>query len=210
MQKHNAGIYEKYVKRSLDFFLSLGAIIVLSPVMLITAWLVKKKLGSPVIFCQIRPGKDGNLFKMYKFRTMTDEKSEDGNLLPDEIRLTEFGKRLRETSLDELPELFNILKGDMSLVGPRPLLVQYLPLYDERQFQRHDVRPGITGYAQVNGRNSITWEEKFEKDVWYVENISFWTDLIILFKTVKVVFAKEGINSECSATMEDFTGSKSR
>lgn len=208
MQRHCAGIYEKYIKRSLDFILSCGAIIVLSPVMLITVVLVKSKLGSPVIFCQTRPGKDGKLFKMYKFRTMTDEKDEDGNLLSDEVRLTKFGKRLRETSIDELPELFNILKGDMSFVGPRPLLVQYLPLYNKRQFHRHDVRPGVTGYAQVNGRNSITWEDKFEKDIWYVENISFWTDLSILFKTVKVVFVKEGINSETSATMEDFTGTK--
>ena len=173
MLEHEAGIYEKYINRCLDFILSLGAIVVLSPIMLITALLVKIKLGSPVIFEQIRPGKDGKLFKMYKFRSMTDEKDADGNYLPDEVRMTEFGKRLRETSLDELPELLNILKGDMSIVGPRPLLVQYLPLYNERQRHRHDVRPGVTGYAQVNGRNAISWEDKFEKDIWYVKNISF-------------------------------------
>lgn len=206
MQEHKAGFYEKYIKRCLDFVLSLLAIIVLSPVILVTALLVRVKLGSPVLFCQIRPGKKGKLFRMYKFRSMTDEKDADGKLLPDEVRLTSFGKKLRSTSLDELPELFNILKGDMSIVGPRPLLVQYLPLYNERQAHRHDVKPGVTGYAQVNGRNAITWEEKFEKDVWYVENISLVTDVRILIKTVAVVFAKEGINSESSATMEDFTG----
>ena len=207
MLEHEAGIYEKYIKRCLDFILSLGAIVVLSPIMLITALLVKIKLGSPVIFEQIRPGKDGKLFKMYKFRSMTDEKDADGNYLPDEVRMTEFGKRLRETSLDELPELLNILKGDMSIVGPRPLLVQYLPLYNERQRHRHDVRPGVTGYAQVNGRNAISWEDKFEKDIWYVKNISFLVDLKILFGTISVVLGRDGINSENSATMEDFVGS---
>ena len=144
---------------------------------------------------------------MYKFRSMTDEKDADGNYLPDEVRMTEFGKRLRETSLDELPELLNILKGDMSIVGPRPLLVQYLPLYNERQRHRHDVRPGVTGYAQVNGRNAISWEDKFEKDIWYVKNISFLVDLKILFGTISVVLGRDGINSENSATMEDFVGS---
>lgn len=208
MQERKVRLYEKYIKRCLDFVLSLLAIIVLSPVMLVTALLVRVKLGSPVLFCQIRPGKGGKLFRMYKFRSMTDEKDADGKLLPDEVRLTAFGKKLRSTSLDELPELFNILKGDMSIVGPRPLLEQYLPLYNERQRHRHDVKPGVTGYAQVNGRNAITWEDKFEKDVWYVENISFITDIKILIKTVSVVFSRDGINSESSATMEDFTGEK--
>lgn len=208
MQKRKVGIYEKCIKRCLDFLLSLLAIIILSPVILITALLVRIKLGGPVLFCQIRPGKNGKLFRMYKFRSMTNEKDSEGKLLPDEVRLTSFGKKLRATSLDELPELFNILKGDMSIVGPRPLLEQYLPLYNERQRHRHDVKPGVTGYAQVNGRNAITWEDKFEKDVWYVENISFFTDIKILMKTVSVVFNREGINSESSATMEDFTGEK--
>ena len=174
--------------------------------MLIVAFFVRKKLGSPVIFRQERPGKDGKIFSMYKFRSMTNECDENGQLLSDEIRLTEFGKKLRSTSLDELPELFNILKGDMSFIGPRPLLVKYLPLYNERQKHRHDVRPGITGYAQVNGRNAISWEEKFEKDVWYVEHISFWTDIKILCKTVAVVLAREGISSETAVTMEEFQG----
>lgn len=177
--------------------------------MLIVALLVRVKLGSPVLFKQPRPGKQGKVFNMYKFRSMTDERDEKGELLPDEVRLTSFGKMLRATSLDELPELLNVLKGDMSFIGPRPLLVRYLPLYSERQSHRHDVRPGITGYAQVNGRNAITWDEKFEKDIWYVENISFWTDVKILFKTVSVVFKREGISSETAATMEEFRGSVS-
>lgn len=199
-------IYSNYIKRGIDVVLVIVALIVLSPVLIIVAILVKKKLGSPVIFRQERPGKDGKIFSMYKFRSMTNECDENGQLLSDEIRLTEFGKKLRSTSLDELPELFNILKGDMSFIGPRPLLVKYLPLYNERQKHRHDVRPGITGYAQVNGRNSISWEEKFEKDVWYVEHISFWTDIKILCKTVAVVLAREGISSETAVTMEEFQG----
>lgn len=188
--------------------LSLAAVIILSPVFLAVAVLVRKRLGSPVIFRQERPGKDGKIFHMYKFRTMTDETDADGNLLPDEVRLTPFGKKLRSTSLDELPELLNILKGDMSIVGPRPLLVRYLPLYSERQRHRHDVRPGITGLAQVNGRNSIGWEEKFEWDVKYVENVTFWGDVKIILKTMGTVLCHEGISSETAATMEEFQGNK--
>lgn len=199
-------MYQKYIKRMLDFLLALLACIVLSPIMLVVAILVRTKLGSPVIFKQERPGKNEKIFCMYKFRTMTDEKDENGNLLPDEIRLTKFGKRLRSTSLDELPELFNIVKGDMSIVGPRPLLVRYLPLYNERQKHRHDVRPGFTGLAQVNGRNSISWEEKFEWDVRYVENITFLGDIKIILKTVKTVLMHEGISSDTSVTMEEFRG----
>ena len=198
--------YVEYIKRIFDFCLALILLVILGIPMLIVAFFVRKKLGSPVIFRQERPGKDGKIFSMYKFRSMTNECDENGQLLSDEIRLTEFGKKLRSTSLDELPELFNILKGDMSFIGPRPLLVRYLPLYNERQKHRHDVRPGITGYAQVNGRNAISWEEKFEKDVWYVEHISLWTDIKILFKTVAVVLAREGISSETAATMEEFKG----
>lgn len=211
--QRKAGIYEKYIKRFLDIVLSLCAIIVLSPVMLVTALLVRTKLGSPVIFCQERPGKidkktgKERIFKMYKFRSMTDARDEKGELLPDDVRLTSFGKKLRATSLDELPELFNILKGDMSIVGPRPLLVKYLPLYNERQRHRHDVRPGFTGLAQVSGRNSISWEEKFEWDVKYVENVSVWMDIKIVFKTVMVVLRKDGISSDTSVTMEEFVGS---
>lgn len=207
---HIPTFYEKYIKRLLDFTLSLLALIVLSPVLLITALLVRTKLGSPVIFCQERPGKDGRIFHLYKFRSMTDQRDENGQLLPDSVRLTAFGKKLRATSLDELPELINILRGDMSIVGPRPLLVKYLPLYNEEQRHRHDVRPGLTGWAQVNGRNSITWEEKFEYDVWYVRNISFVVDVKVVFLTVKKAFYQEGISAEDSATMEAFTGTKSR
>lgn len=203
-------MYRNGIKRILDFILSLIAIIVLSPVMLVVAVLVRVKLGSPVLFKQQRPGKDEKIFRMYKFRTMTDEKDAEGRLLPDEKRLTRFGKMLRSTSLDELPELFNILKGDMSIVGPRPLLVAYLPLYNERQKHRHDVRPGFTGLAQVNGRNSITWEEKFEWDVRYVEHVTFLEDCRIILKTVKVVLAREGISSDTSATMEAFTGNRAK
>lgn len=203
-------MYRNGIKRILDFILSLIAIIVLSPVMLVVAVLVRVKLGSPVLFKQQRPGKDEKIFRMYKFRTMTDEKDADGRLLPDEKRLTRFGKMLRSTSLDELPELFNILKGDMSIVGPRPLLVAYLPLYNERQKHRHDVRPGFTGLAQVNGRNSISWEEKFEWDVRYVEHVTFLEDCRIILKTVKVVLAREGISSDTSATMEAFTGNRTK
>lgn len=200
--------YAKYIKRILDIVLSLFAIIVLSPVLLIVAILVRIKLGSPVIFRQQRPGKNEKIFSLYKFRTMTDAKNENGELLPDEIRLTNFGKKLRSTSLDELPELINILKGDMSIVGPRPLLVRYLPLYNDRQKRRHEVRPGFTGLAQVNGRNSISWEEKFEWDVIYVDSITFWGDCKIILKTIKTVLCKEGISSETSVTMEEFRGSK--
>ena len=199
--------YSKYIKRLLDIIFSLLGIILLSPVFIVTAILVKIKLGSPVIFTQIRPGKDEKLFKMYKFRTMTDEKDENGDLLPDEIRLTSFGKKLRSTSLDELPELFNILKGDMSIVGPRPLLVEYLPLYNETQAKRHLVRPGLTGLAQVNGRNELDWERRFILDVDYVNEVSFILDVYILLKTIQTVFKKEGISSKNSVTMEPFEGS---
>ena len=201
-------MYKLFVKRVLDFVLSLIAIIVLSPVYLIVAILVRTKLGSPIIFTQERPGKDEKIFKMYKFRSMTDERDENGNRLPDEIRLTKFGKALRSTSLDELPELFNILKGDMSIVGPRPLLVKYLPLYNEHQRHRHDVRPGFTGWAQCNGRNAISWEEKFDLDVYYVKHLSFFFFVKIIFKTIKTVFYKEGISSETSVTMEEFRGNQ--
>lgn len=204
------GFYEKYVKRAVDFTVSLLAVILLSPVLLIVAVLVRVKLGSPVLYKQQRPGFAEKIFTIYKFRTMTDERDENGALKPDEVRLTKFGQILRSTSLDELPELINILKGDMSLVGPRPLLVQYLPLYNERQRLRHTVKPGITGYAQVSGRNSISWEEKFEWDVQYVENISLGLDLKIFFKTIKTVFVREGISSETSVTMEGFTGTEER
>ena len=201
-------MYKRFVKRCLDFLLSLAALIILSPVLLLVAILVRCKLGSPILFKQERPGLHEKIFCMYKFRTMTDAKDADGNLLPDEVRLTKFGKLLRSTSLDELPELFNILKGDMAIVGPRPLLVQYLPRYNERQRRRHDVRPGFTGLAQVNGRNSISWPEKFEWDVRYVENVSFLMDLRIIAKTVKVVLRRDGISSETSATMEEFRGNE--
>ena len=201
-------IYQKYVKRILDITLSGAAIIVLSPVMGVTAILVKKKLGSPVIFKQKRPGKDEKIFAMYKFRTMTDERDEKGELLPDSLRLTKFGKMLRSTSLDELPELFNIFKGDMSVVGPRPLLVQYLPLYNEKQKRRHDVRPGLSGLAQVNGRNAITWDEKFNYDVEYVEKVSFALDVRIVIKTMIKAFKREDINADTAVTMEVFRGSE--
>ena len=204
--KKRKSFYQVVVKRPQDFLLSLLAIIVLSPVLIVLAILVKVKLGGPVIFKQKRPGKNGKIFSLYKFRTMTNEKDENGNLLPDEKRLTKFGKKLRATSLDELPELFNILFGHMSIVGPRPLLVKYLPLYNERQKRRHEVRPGFTGYAQVNGRNSITWQDKFEKDVYYVDHITFLGDWKIIFKTIKTVLKKDGITSDTSVTMEEFKG----
>lgn len=203
---HKKGFYEKYIKRPQDFCCALAALIVLSPVMLITALLVRIKLGSPVIFKQERPGLNGRVFRLYKFRTMKDIKDKDGNLLPDDVRLTSFGKKLRSTSLDELPELLNILNGDMSVVGPRPLLVQYLPLYNKHQARRHEVRPGFTGYAQVNGRNAITWEDKFDKDVHYVDHVSFLGDWKIIFQTVKTVLKQEGISSGTAMTMEAFTG----
>lgn len=199
-------VYRDCIKRGIDIVLSLMAVIILSPVFLIVSVLVRTKLGSPVIFKQERPGKDEKVFLMYKFRTMTDERDANGNLLPDEERLTAFGKKLRSTSLDELPELFNILKGDMSIVGPRPLLVRYLPLYNDRQKRRHEVRPGVTGLAQVKGRNSISWEKKFEWDVRYVEHVSLLLDLKIILDTIGVVLKKEGINSDTAATMEEFRG----
>lgn len=201
-------MYLKYIKRILDIIISMLAMIILSPLYLVVAVLVRIKLGAPVIFAQQRPGKDEKIFKLYKFRTMTDARDENGELLPDEKRMTTFGRFLRSTSLDELPELWNIFIGQMSLVGPRPLLVKYLPLYNEQQKKRHNVRPGLTGLAQVNGRNAISWEERFELDVEYVQNVSFVTDLKILFKTISTVFKREGIQSENSATMEAFTGSK--
>ncbi|MFR4948341.1 sugar transferase [Thomasclavelia spiroformis] len=200
-------MYKHFFKRLIDFILSLIALIVLSPILLIVALLVRTKLGSPVIFKQERPGLNEKIFTLYKFRTMTDAKDEQGNLLPDEIRLTKFGKLLRSTSLDELPELFNILKGDMAIVGPRPLLVRYLPLYNEHQKHRHDVRPGFTGWAQCNGRNAISWEEKFDLDVYYTKHVSLLLDIKIILKTVKVVLFREGISSETSVTMEEFRGS---
>lgn len=208
MKKHKKGFYEKYIKRPQDFCCALAAIIVLSPIMAVTAVLVRVKLGSPVIFKQERPGLHGKIFTLYKFRTMTDAKDRNGKLLPDEVRLTKFGKMLRSTSLDELPELINMLKGDMAVVGPRPLLVKYLPLYNEYQARRHEVRPGFTGYAQVNGRNAITWEDKFEKDVFYVDHITFLGDWKIIFQTLKTVIRREGISSGSSVTMEEFKGSK--
>lgn len=200
------GPYEKYIKRPQDFLCALAATIVLSPVMGVTALLVKNKLGTPVLFTQDRPGKDGKVFKLYKFRTMTDARDEKGELLPDEIRLTSFGKKLRSTSLDELPELFNILKGDMAVVGPRPLLVRYLDRYNEHQARRHEVRPGFTGLAQVNGRNAISWEDKFDWDVKYVDHISFIGDWKIIFRTIATVLKREGISAAGEATMEEFLG----
>ncbi len=186
--------------------LATTAAVVLSPVMLTTAILVRTKLGSPVLFTQERPGKDEKIFKLYKFRTMTDARDSEGNLLPDKDRLPEFGRKLRATSLDELPELFNIIKGDMSIVGPRPLLVKYLPRYNDVQKRRHEVRPGFTGLAQVHGRNSISWEEKFDWDVKYIDRITFMGDLKIILDTVGTVFKREGISAEGSATMEEFMG----
>lgn len=202
------GIYRRFLKRPMDFILSLMAIIVLSPVLIIVGVLVRFKLGSPVLFKQKRPGLNEKIFTMYKFRTMTDAKGENGELLPDSVRLTKFGRMLRSTSLDELPELFNILKGDMSIVGPRPLLIQYLELYNDHQKRRHKVRPGLSGHAQVNGRNAISWEDKFNLDVEYVDNVSFVGDWKIIFLTIKKVFVKEGISSNTSVTMEPFRGSK--
>ena len=200
-------MYRRFIKRPMDLVLSLITIIVLIPVFLIVVLLVSTKLGSPVIFKQKRPGLNEKIFTLYKFRTMTDEIDKFGELLPDETRLTKFGKFLRSTSLDELPELFNILIGDMSIVGPRPLLVQYLPLYDDHQKRRHEVRPGLTGYAQINGRNAISWEDKFNLDVDYVDNVSFIMDFKIIIFTLKKVIVKEGISSNTSATMEAFKGS---
>lgn len=201
-------MYSKYIKRMLDFVCSLLAFIILLPLLCIIGIFVRIKLGKPIIFKQDRPGKNEKIFKLYKFRTMTDEKDENGNLLSDEIRLTKFGKFLRSTSLDELPELINIIKGDMSIVGPRPLLVEYLPLYNEEQKHRHDVRPGLTGLAQINGRNTLTWEEKFNEDIKYINKITFMNDIKIILKTIKKVFIREGISQNGNATMEKFTGNK--
>ena len=194
------------MKRIFDLSAALFGLVLLVPVILILASLIRLKLGSPVLFTQTRPGLHGKPFKMIKFRTMTDARDADGNLLPDNIRLTAFGRFLRSTSLDELPELWNVLKGDMSLVGPRPLLMEYLPLYTPEQARRHQARPGITGWAQINGRNAISWEAKFKLDVWYVDNQSFWLDLKILAQTIKKVFVREGISAEGEATMPKFTG----
>lgn len=207
MKKHKArGFYEKYAKRPLDILCALAAIIVFCWLYLLVAILVRCKLGSPIIFKQERPGKDGKIFKLYKFRTMTDEEDENDQLLPDNVRLTKFGKFLRSTSLDELPEAFNILKGDMSVIGPRPLLVEYLPLYNEKQSRRHEVRPGLSGYAQVHGRNAVSWNEKFDLDVEYVDNITFLGDVKIIVTTVLKAIKREGISSETSVTVEPFRG----
>lgn len=205
---HRAGFYERYIKRLLDVGVSLGALLMLSPLLVVLSILGACQMRGNPFFTQERPGKDGKIFKLVKFRSMTCQADDQGRLLPDEQRLNRYGKLLRASSLDELPELWNILKGDMSLVGPRPLLVKYLPLYNEEQRHRHDVRPGLTGWAQVNGRNTLTWEKKFQYDVWYVEHISFLLDMKILFMTVKKVFCREGISGENSATMEAFTGTK--
>ena len=203
------GPYERFFKRPLDLLCGLAAVLVFWWLYLILALLVRVKLGSPVLFAQERPGKDEKIFTLYKFRTMTDARDEHGNLLPDEVRLTRFGKLLRATSLDELPEAFNIIKGDMSVIGPRPLLVRYLPRYNAEQHRRHEVRPGLSGYAQVMGRNSISWENRFKYDVWYVDHISLKLDLKLIFMTIKSVVRHEGITSSTSSTMEEFLGDNS-
>lgn len=204
------GWYEKYLKRPFDVIAAGTALVILSPVIAITALLVGFGLGTPVLFTQKRPGLNGKLFRIYKFRTMTNDRDESGNLLPDEKRLTKFGKMLRSTSLDELPELINIVRGDMSIVGPRPLLTEYLSRYDDRQIHRHDVRPGLTGLAQISGRNHLSWEERFEDDLKYVGNITFFGDMYIILKTIVAVLSRNGITSETSATMEEFMGRDNR
>ena len=196
------------MKRLFDFIAALSALLLLSPVIAIVAWKIRKNLGSPVLFRQVRPGKEGKPFEMVKFRTMRDANDEEGKPLPDEQRMTPFGNWLRSTSLDELPELWNVVKGDMSLVGPRPLLMEYLPLYSKEQYRRHEVRPGVTGWAQINGRNALSWEDKFKLDVWYVDHQSFWLDIKILFLTVKKVLVRDGISAEGEVTMTKFTGSE--
>ncbi|MCF6453893.1 sugar transferase [Vibrio sp. MMG022] len=197
------------MKRLFDFLTSLIALILLSPIIALVAWKIRKNLGSPVLFRQTRPGLNGKPFEMVKFRTMKDAVDQQGNPLPDSERMTPFGDKLRNSSLDELPELWNVLKGEMSLVGPRPLLMQYLPLYNKEQARRHDVRPGVTGWAQINGRNAISWQQKFSLDVWYVENSSFWLDMRILLLTIKKVFIREGISSNGHVTTEYFKGNES-
>lgn len=200
-------IYKIYLKRLIDFILSLIGFIVISPIFIIVwVWLTIANKGAGALFFQERPGKDEKIFKVIKFKTMTDERDASGKLLPDAERLTKVGRFVRSTSLDEIPQLINVIKGDMSLIGPRPLLVQYLPLYNEYQKRRHEVRPGITGWAQVNGRNAISWDQKFEYDIWYVDNISFSLDIKVLFRTIQKVFKREGINSDTSSTMEPFKG----
>lgn len=201
-------IYKRFIKRPMDFCLSMAAIIVLSPVFLVLVLMIRKKLGRPVLFKQKRPGLNEKIFTLYKFRTMTDQRDEKGGLLPDDQRLTKFGNFLRSTSLDELPELVNVVKGNMAVIGPRPLLVQYLPLYNQKQKRRHEVRPGLSGLAQVNGRNAISWEAKFDLDVQYVDSISFVGDWKIILLTLKKVFKREGINANASTTMELFQGTR--
>lgn len=200
-------MYNRYIKRVLDFFISLLALICFSPLLLVVAiWLHFANKGAGAFFLQERPGKDAKVFKIIKFKTMTDERDADGNLLPDAQRLTQVGQFVRSTSIDELPQLINVLKGDMALIGPRPLLVEYLPLYSPEQTRRHEVRPGITGWAQCHGRNAISWTEKFKLDVWYVDHCTFCTDISIVFKTIKNVLRREGISQEGNATMEPFNG----
>ena len=200
-------MYRHFLKRFLDFWLSLIVLIIISPVLLlVTVWLHFANRGAGALFFQERPGKDGRIFKVIKFKTMTDERDADGNLLPDEVRLTKVGRFVRSTSIDELPQLINVLKGDMALIGPRPLLVQYLPLYSKEQMRRHEVRPGISGWAQCHGRNQISWTEKFKLDVWYVDHLSFMTDVKVILITIKKVLFREDINSDNDATMEDFDG----
>lgn len=206
MQK--TSLYRTFFKRFFDILLSGTSLLILSPIFLIVILLVKINLGSPVIFKQKRPGKDGIVFNMYKFRTMTSQKDNNGNLLPDKLRLTSFGKLLRSTSLDELPELWNIFKGDMSIIGPRPLLEKYLPLYSCDQQRRHEVRPGLTGYAQANGRNTLSWQKKFKMDVYYVDHITFIGDLKIIWQTIMTVLKRDGISSETNETMEEFKGNE--